>query len=374
MAALIGTYDFDFQRSVPTTGVTGTEENSRAVLWTLVHQLTGDLSGISGSGLWTCEASSNGYRSTGSYGNSNLWWNGGVFDKTLMMNGRGDNATAAGAWMVLYQAALGLRLLFVLGPPQSGLGNWSDVQVYASYQPFTGGTLAVVPSSPVQMVWTTPGTAQAAWSIMHDHGSDTMTRKAHLALADDGAFFWGSHPDGYARICNGLMVAKMEDKIPGDTRDALVCYMANAYDTYYIDRYPSSSYYKASAWSLGGLVADRLYNYAGTTMRMINPQGTAAGQAWPAFTLALTPAVQVSSVGAYQLGLPHTAGLDANRQLYPEFPVYVLGPGGVRGRIRDLWHCYPFTEGTVDPSGAGPIKRVCWGDFMVPSPDAIFTF
>jgi hypothetical protein len=393
MADLVGIYQFDFLRPVPTTGVTTTAENAAAVLWTLVHQLTGQLSGITGSGLWVCMGSGNGQGSGGSGSMDGVnRWNGviggpytydGTFNKALMKPGvnYGDPATQAGAWMVLHNAALGVHLMFMFGPAYGGSVDPFEINVRASYNAFTGGGVATRPTGTVIMTGESPsGEPGIDWMIVDPRagGLDTYGRKVHLALADDGAFFWGETINGVVQMNAGLLMGKMLDPLAGDTKTAILAAMSNHYNLYNTSViYPSSSYPgRFSAWGLQNLVYHRPRGSEsgemGSVCSMTHPNGISAGHAHPLYPMAQF--FGNTAIGTYCCTLPRLVGFDTERQLWPEMPVWVYGPGGVRGRIRDLWLAYPQTEGTVDPSGVGPIKRVFWGDFWVPSPDALFSF
>lgn len=389
MADLIGTYQFDLNRAMPLTGVDSTLKMSRAVIWTLVHQLI-DAFGAGLTGAWEHV-----YSSTGSAHSTavNQWWNGGTFDSALMPNT--SDVTTDPLVRTDLKAMFAIRpragapgaafgtnrptLLFVHSH-NGGASDWGWL-VYV-----TNGVLsapAAVGRFPVTTTaWSGTWTGvnyEEGWLFALPSASEYVTRKCHLVLATDGAFFWGAHKTGTQRMFNGFACLPLEQPVAGDAAPWMFWHggpTPSSGDE--VQQWPSTNYYTGkSAWGAGRWIGNGWLNGSlmtagaapGGAVRGINYPGSTAASYTPAFPIALWS----SWKGEAYNRLITRGGKDPYRQTWPEFPVWLLDSSNcVRGYPRDLWLCYAQpNEGDVSPGGTVPVTRMNWGDFWIPSPDSV---
>lgn len=362
MADLVATYNYDISRAMPTTGVTTGPECALAIVWTLVHQLTGDLNGFS-QGVWTVGGSGGGVGSGtgGGMDGQNRWWNAGVFDKSRMTLGT-QTANAWGAWIVLrapsnFPATNRPSILLTRTPPTSGYTM--DFRTYVTNGVYTGGDENDIPTTTSPQ--NTFSTTDYNWLLSLASGAETTVRDCHLVLATDGAFFWANSKEGSVRMWNSMGIFALLDPAPSDQNPWTMFRGGPSWGDP-SPAWPSTTYTAGySGWSCARL-AKGPFAYTGSGMSTFSITGTASSSALPIFSM-----IGAGSDASAIASAPRYMGIDVPRSLYPEFPVWVADTtASLRGRVRDLWMTSSFAEGTVDPSGADPIVRSVWGDFLVP--------
>ena len=374
MATVLGTYTYDWGRAIPDSSTQ--DKASASTLWTLVHQLLGNLGGLT-AGIWTCEGSSDG--ATGD--TTNRWWNGGTFNVAKMPYGTGSNS----GWMVIKSpAALGpIYILFVRGQTghyTDGQGNWNVV--YIARTPFTiVGT--AVPTSTTQKdcsFYSGSYSNTMGWRL----GSQSVfgARNCHLTLASDGAFFWSCSAPG-GRLCGGMIVNPLSDTFAGSPYTTVVGLLQDVgyYTTGTMPTVGSPSQGNVetitSAYSVSNLCRDSIQWYSGRFFGWgANGLGCSYTTIFPAVAgFQSQQAAGGGYVGRFGNGQPW---FDFERQEYAEFPIYLITENGtnsqntLKGKLRDIYWAmtgggYGPVEGTLEPSGAGPITRVIWGDVWVPA-------
>lgn len=370
MAALIGTYTFDWNRDIPSYADLATM--GKATLWNLVHQLTGQLQGGTVPGAWTVVGSSDG--STAGLDGVNRWWNGGVFSAAKIPHATGSNAHG---WIVLQSPeALGPRM-WLLFAYNNTTSNTVCPLARASFTAFSGGSVTAAPTSADSWNLGTSAATPAGWLVA---AGAAGAHRTHLSLASDGAFFWGASRNGYSfRL--GLAVCKMLDA-PENDEFPVVTFKVDHTDAMQLgsnNAFPSGVTSPAgviSAWSPVFLEQD---SGGGSTCDYTNAHPWGGRTLTNGGTVRLRPGfLKVRQNGTYDWS-PNSYGsaLDQMRQQYPESQVWlwtVVAPAGgygTRGRVRDLHTAFGVPELTVDPNGEGPITRAVWGWFWVPANEAI---
>ena len=390
------TYSYDWDRSVPS--VADETAVSRGMLWTMVHQLTGQLGGLT-EGIWTCAGSSDG--TTAGMDGNNRWWNAGVFSAALMPY----SGSGVRGWMVLKSPddLLGgpIWLNIYLGPVP-GVNDGSDtycLEMFASTLAPTGGTTTARPTastSEIALYWAGSAdyygssTELPSWRL----GGDANTRKCYLTLAADGGFFWAAGRPGLGISC-GMMVCPLLDTEATDHR-GLVIHLGS--DGGKMDKIPWGSSVSGvnagSPFSVGHLNVN--YNPVlnldvaiPRTHRSMWGFAAISGDSTAVLNYGtMTPAfLRVGNINTGWQAQPgiadpafvNTWTLDRIRNRYLEMPIYVYTArnvsasfNSIRGKLRDLNWGLGIAEGTNDPEGTSPITRVTWGDIWFPSPDQIW--
>ena len=376
MATVIGTYTYDWGRAIPDFSTQ--DKAAASTLWTLVHQLLGNLGGLT-SGIWSCEGSSDG--STGGMDAVNRWWNGGVFDVTKMPYNYGSGS--ASGWMVLKSpSALGpLYILFVRGLT----GHYNDnnwVVTFIARTPFTGSGTALPASTTGKdcSFYSTSYSNYLSWRI-GPQGS-LGARNCHLTLASDGAFFWSNSIPG-GRMCGGMLVNPLADTFAGNPYNVVVGLLGDV--SAEVGTLPVCG----SSGGAQGATVTSAYCVASLSRDMsnsVNYSGRFFG--WGANGLGCSYTVIIPMVAGFQsrqdalgtyfgcfgTGQPW---FDFERQEYAEFPIYLCTNDGtntqqtIKGKLRDMYWASTgagnVPQGTLEPSGADPITRVIWGDVWVPA-------
>lgn len=393
MATLLGTYEYDLNRLAPTPSANSVATMNQ-MMWTLVHQLLDSFGAFSPgfTGAWTHAYSSTGYGSVANthHLSNSVWWNGGTYSANTFATGQ-YGASQNGAMFALrapadFPGVYRPTILFVADAPVNG--NSYDWCVF-----ITNGTINSLPATvgdfPVAYL---PGGAVAPWTTSRSgtggqsydwftclNSSDTTPRNCHLVMATDGAFFWSCGKFGTpGRLYNGVAVLPFEDAQAADLCPWAFFTGGPTWSDANPD-WPSAAYTSPkSGWSaarlmgrvqvVGNYAVDCVHSpnghyYDGYSILSISTSGTSATPIYPVFP---TLGGAVRKLATKQGG----GSPDPVRGTYPEFPVWVSDySSNIRGRLRDLWLCYPHAEGTVEPSGAVPVKRMCWGEFWIPAPD-----
>lgn len=386
MATVIGSYTYDWGRAIPDHSTQ--DKTIASTLWTMVHQLLGLLGGLT-SGIWTVEGSSDG--STGGMDTVNRWWNGGTFLVTKMPY-QSSGGQPLG-WMVIKSpSALGpIYLLFARGAGTalgfSGTVDSRIVYVWASRSAFTGGSATTRPTSAGEqaLVFNSPyySTNGYGWRLTWDT-SDTGNRNCHLTLASDGAFFWACSLTG-GRVTSGFVVNPLQDTRTGDSATVVIAPLQDVANWpanvgLFTGAYLSSSV--PSAFCASMLTQDKTVNNYGARFYGWSAGGIGCAFAPIVPVIAGCPASN-SLAGDFFGSVGVTNGhFDYERQMYPEFPIYLCLAAGVasqntiKGKLRDMYWASTghgtVPEGTVEPNGSDPITRVIWGEVWVPA-NQVFT-
>ena len=378
MATVIGSYTYDWGRAIPDHS---TQDNTAcSLLWTMTHQLLGDLGGLT-SGSWTVEGSSDG--ATGSLDAVNRWWNGGTFLATKMpWSASGANPMG---WMVIKSpASLGpIYLLFARGAASvwftlNPLSGVEYVHCWAARTPFTGGTATTRPTSTTELPLSARPNVNGnsvPWRVTAT-SSDHATRNCHLSLASDGAFFWSASLPG-ARICLGFIVNPLLDTYSGGANNVIISPLQDTSVMAARDTFTSaySGVWQISAYSAACLLGEFSAGYYGS--RFFGWSATGLSCAYGLILPVTVPNWTGGNSGEIFGAGIGTANFDYERQKYPEFPIYLCLSYGtnvqntIKGKLRDMYWASNgnggIPEGTLEPSGAGPITRVLWGGVWVPA-------
>lgn len=391
--ALVKSYTFDFGRLIP--ALTDGNTVTAGLLWTMVHQLTGQLGGLT-TGIWTCEGSAD--ASTSGMDGVNRWWNGGVFNAALLPYA--FSLAAARGWMVLKSPATlpggPLWLLIDRSHPTGAGSDFGYTHCFISLStvaPTIASTWARPTSIGTIACWweKTAYGERASWRA----GDTTfaVSRKCHLILADDGAFLWANNKLG-GEIAGHLGVWPLLDTDAADLRSTVLIMGPDHANTAKVPwQLSSAGLGVGSSLALQGLCNYNLaLNNAADegTYSCRGMWGFAAKIGDTTSVLNLTPLVPISvreDTMGYNAGaiadpaFCNTAyPLDQIRNRYIEMPVYLRTARvpsaafrSVRGKLRDIAWAINMGEGMNDPVGTDPITRVVWGDIWVPSPDATWS-
>lgn len=370
MTTLLGTYTYDWDRAIAAysdTAVTG-----KAILWNLVHQLTGQLQGGTVPGAWTVAGSSDG--STAGMDGVDRWWNSGTFSASLIPHATGSSAHG---WVVLQSpAALAPRIYLLFSYNNSTLNSTCPI-ARASFTAFTGGSVTADPTSTAAFTIGTSAATPAGWLVS---AGTAALHKTHLSLASDGAFFWGASRAG-ASFRVSLAVCKLLDT-PANDNYPVVTFKVDHTDAMQLsfnNGFPSSNMSPASVASSWSAVFSEQDSGGGSTCDYANAHAwvgrTPSGGYLQRFR-PIMPHMRWSGVSDATFN-NYGGALCAMRQVYPEWPIWLAsvtsGAYGLRGRVRDLFMATGITELTVEPSGVDPITRVVWGNFWIPG-DRVISF
>lgn len=370
MASLIGTYTYDWDRAIAGYGDVATM--GKAILWNLVHQLTGQLQGGTVPGAWTVVGSSDG--STAGMDGTNRWWNGGTFSAALMPHATGSSAHS---WIVLQSpVALSPRLWLLFDYNNSTLNSTCPL-ARASFAAFSGGSITAAPTSATSFTLGTSASTPSGWLVA---AGSAALHKTHLSLASDGAFFWGASRTG-ASFRVSLAVCKLLDT-PANDGYPVVTFKVDHTDAMQLganNAFPASSSSPASVASSWSAVFAEQDSGGGSASDYANAHPWAGRTPTGSYLQRLRPIMpHVRWSGTSDATFHNYGGaLCAMRQVYPEWPIWLAsvssGSYGLRGRVRDLFLATGIAELTVEPSGVDPITRAVWGSFWIPA-DRIISF